>query len=298
MPARQALQHATGRVCSATKPSRALASWFVTDCQRLELAARAGRQSIGDELRLAKLVQRRRARTCPPAGVPDPTNTSRRRTLSSVFLSPTDNRWCVAISTPILTDEDAKDDQRQAPVPGRHGHDGRSGAAWSISTGEAEQFAVLVDLRDGEKGPGVILEHPLFEQLVDEHGKVPERFLNYRVNVKQLPEDKEERRNYADPLGADPREASTQALAGVVAIVGIRSGNTGWVGDRARIVRPGHRQHAGRICARLGATGCWPCVLIAAISTARVGFRDPRPVVERRDPRSPKPAERREGFHP
>ncbi len=75
---------------------------------------------------------------------------------------------------------------------------------------EGREEAVLVDLRDGSKG-GVILEHPLFEQLVDEHGKVPERLLHYRVNVKQLPEQ-EERRNFSDPLGEDPEGASIASI--------------------------------------------------------------------------------------
>jgi hypothetical protein len=137
---------------------------------------------------------------------------------------------------------------------------------------DREGRAVLVDFRDGAKG-GLILEHPLFERLVEAHGKVPDRFLNYRVNVKQLPEDAQERRDYKDPLGADPegKDYLNRWLASR-AIVGIRSGNTGWV----VIVQEPYDRAIGSTLENLRRTawgnGLLAMVVIAAISTAVWGF--------------------------
>ena len=133
---------------------------------------------------------------------------------------------------------------------------------------------MLVDFRDddGSKG-GLILQHPLFERLVEAHGKVPDRFLNYRVNVKQLPEDPQERRNYVDPLGVDPegKDYRNRWLASR-AIVGIRSGNTGWV----VIVQESYDRAIGSTLDTLRrmawGKGLLAMVLIAAISTAVWGF--------------------------
>jgi hypothetical protein len=64
-----------------------------------------------------------------------------------------------------------------------------------------DQFAVLVDGRDNGF-QGVILYHPLFARVFEEDGRLPDRFMDYRV---PLEEDQLAGPNYRDPLGADPR---------------------------------------------------------------------------------------------
>ena len=65
---------------------------------------------------------------------------------------------------------------------------------------------MLVDLREGDN-PGVILQHPLFDKMMDKYGKLPDRFKDYRVSADDLPNNPERERNYVDPLSKDPEGA-------------------------------------------------------------------------------------------
>ena len=90
---------------------------------------------------------------------------------------------------------------------------------------------VLVDWRPGEN-KGLILQHPLFDKLQEDHKQVPDRFPTYRLKEGQLPlpDAPVLRENYIDPLAKDPqgKEYDKHWLA-AAAGVSIRDGNTGWI---------------------------------------------------------------------
>ena len=268
LPARQALQQRLDDLLSdETEP--APASWFVTDAGGIELAAAPADAAIGTDCAWHSWFNGA-LQDQAPSWRPGSDDHITKTHLSSVFLNPIDNRWCVAISTPILREPDEEHPNDKSQLLGVVGLTVEVASLVDLDR-EGREEAVLVDLRDGSKG-GVILEHPLFEQLVDEHGKVPERLLHYRVNVKQLPEQ-EERRNFSDPLGEDPEghEYRKHWLASW-APVGIRSGNTGWV----VIVEKSYARAIGSTLDDLRRTawgnGLLAMALIAAISTAVWGF--------------------------
>ena len=86
--------------------------------------------------------------------------------------------WKVAISTPIYHEENDKDIFDGVLV-------------MTVNLGDFEffrlnrtpdldRFAVLVDGREGED-TGTILQHPLFDRLLDSRGRLPEQFPEYRV---------------------------------------------------------------------------------------------------------------------
>jgi eukaryotic-like serine/threonine-protein kinase len=267
-PARQALQHRLDDLLSEeTEP--APASWFVTDSSGIELAAAPADAGIGADCAWRSWFNGEsedQALTWRPGPEDHITKTH----LSSVFLNPLDNRWCVAISTPILKEPDEEHPDDPPQWLGVVGLTIEVASLVNLDR-EGREEAVLIDMRDGTKG-GLILEHPLFERLVDEHGKVPDRLLNYRLNVKQLPEQ-EERRNYVDPLGEDPEGADyRQHWLASWSPVGIRSGNTGWV----VIVEKSYSRAIGTTLDDLRHTawsnGLVAMALIAVISTFVWGF--------------------------
>ncbi len=267
-PARQALQQRLEDLLQRRNRARP-ADWFVTDSSGIELAAAPADDAIGEYCAWRSWFSGE-DEDHAPGWRPGPDEHITKTHLSSVFLNPADNRWCVAISTPILKEPDEEHPDDPPQWLGVVGLTIEVASLVNLDR-EGREEAVLIDMRDGTKG-GLILEHPLFERLVDEHGKVPDRLLNYRLNVKQLPEQ-EERRNYVDPLGEDPEGADYRKhwLASW-APVGIRSGNTGWV----VIVEKSYSRAIGTTLDDLRHTawsnGLLAMALIAAISTAVWGF--------------------------
>jgi serine/threonine protein kinase len=266
-PARQALQRRLEDLRSdETEP--VMADWFVTDSAGVELAAAPADATIGDDCAWRSWFSGEEEDHAP-GWRPGPDGHITKTQLSSVFLNPADNRWRVAISTPILREPD---EEASTDAPKFLGVVGLTFEVATLIGSDREGRAMLVDFRDGSKG-GLILQHPLFERLIKAHGKIPSRFLNYRVNVKQLPEDLQERRNYVDPLGVDPegQDYRNRWLASR-AIVSIRLGNTGWV----VIVQESYDRAIGSTLDNLRRTawgkGLLAMVLIAAISTAVWGF--------------------------
>ncbi len=194
----------------------------------------------------------------------------KKTSLSNVFLNPMANRWSVAISTPILKD-DAPEENAKPRFLGVMGMTVEVGHFVALNR-QAGQFAVLVDLRPG-KDRGLILEHPLFDKLIDEHGQVPDRFLEYHLADNQLPDDKQQRANYVDPLGEDSEgsDYDKRWLAGI-ANVSLGAGNSGW----QVIVQESYDQAIGRALDTLR-TNLWEyglvaLIVIAALSTALWSF--------------------------
>ena len=117
--------------------------------------------------------------------------------LSSVFQSTSTGTWKIAISAPLR-------DQESNPI---------GVIALTLELGKiapfkrtARHFAVLVDAREGDHR-GVILQHPLYDELLHENRKLPD-FNGYLVDVDRVVHDNT--RPYTDPLSASERGAAYQ----------------------------------------------------------------------------------------
>jgi hypothetical protein len=118
-----------------------------------------------------------------------------------VFLSQASGRWIAGISAPVY----------------QGGPGGRLLGVLALTVevgrfvklqGGANQLAVLVDWRDGPN-KGLILQHPLFDKLLKEEGRLPARFKDLRIGLKSLPVGGEfEKSNYEDPMAADQSGAA------------------------------------------------------------------------------------------
>jgi serine/threonine protein kinase len=124
-------------------------------------------------------------------------------TLSAVFRSSTTGKWKVAIATPLWrTPPDRTDDEEEvAGLLVVTLNLGDFDFFKSIPTQEtAERLAVLVDGRPGDY-TGVVLQHPLFDEILARGESLPIRFQKLRVPLDarhQLPAE-----HYHDPLGED-----------------------------------------------------------------------------------------------
>jgi hypothetical protein len=116
-----------------------------------------------------------------------------RTSLSAVFRSQATQRWIVAASTPVM------DGTKFLGVVALTAEVGRF---IELQSGN-DQFAVLVDLRDGDN-QGLILQHPLFDRLLEERGMLDGRFQDYRLTAAGLPDTAQRMNHYTDPLAADP----------------------------------------------------------------------------------------------
>lgn len=141
---------------------------------------------------------------------------------SAAFPSQATGRWIVAIATPVF---DASEDAKFLGV-----------IAMTVQVGHlvelqsgSEQFAVLVDWRDGPN-KGIVLQHPLFDQLQAEAGRAADRFKDYRISSENLPTTRDRGERYRDPLAQDPlgEKYRTRWLAGVQPVQ-VRKQDTGWL---------------------------------------------------------------------
>ena len=123
--------------------------------------------------------------------------------LSAVYYSHVNDRWTVTISTPVIK-EDA--DGQEGKFLGVIGLSADVHRFVDLQDMKGHQFAVLVDWRPGPN-KGLILQHPLFEQMLADHKEVPERFQTYRLKEDDLPRSREQRGHYIDPLAKDPQVA-------------------------------------------------------------------------------------------
>ena len=116
---------------------------------------------------------------------------------SVVFASQAGGQWIVAISTPVYDDSPSRKFLGVVALTVEVGR-------FVELLGGDDPFAVLVDWRSGPH-QGTILQHPLYDQLRRQKGRVPERFLDYRLAAADLPsaENPTRRENYRDPLAAD-----------------------------------------------------------------------------------------------
>jgi serine/threonine protein kinase len=138
--------------------------------------------------------------------------------LSAVFLSTTQKKWKVAISTPIYREDPEK--------AGRQVFEGI--LVLTVNLGDFEishtdpsavrdRFAVLVDGRPGDD-QGTILQHPLYEELQADLGFLPQEFFGkeYRVPVALLAPGAGQL--YEDPLSKYPAATGADVNAKIQAL--------------------------------------------------------------------------------
>jgi hypothetical protein len=113
--------------------------------------------------------------------------------LSSVFRSTATNHSKVAISSPLWN--------HQGELIGVMALTIDLGRVVEFPEESERLFTVLVDGRPGQQ-QGMILEHPLYTELLRRERRVPDRLLSdYRVRIDQWPGSGMD--NYRDPLGKD-----------------------------------------------------------------------------------------------
>ena len=141
---------------------------------------------------------------------------------SDVFRSQASDHWIVAISTPVW------DDSPEKRFLGVVALTVEVGRFVELQDGEG-QFAVLVDWREG-RHKGLILQHPLFKELQREHGKVPDRFREYRVTTEDLPNTPGRQQTFHDPLGDDPEgDNYDKHWLAQMEPIAVRGKDIGWI---------------------------------------------------------------------
>ena len=197
--ARQALQQRLDALMVSDLP---VASWFINDPQGLQLA-----RSPQDETPQYNTIGINYARRTyfhgGPSDLaddwrPEPGQHVQETTLSRTFRSQATTRWIVCTSTPIYS---AVDNEFLGVIN------------LSVEVGNfvdllsgSDQFAVLVDAREGQS-KGRILQHPLFDKLLEEQGELPDRFNDYQVKPEFLLAGHDAGAsftNYVDPVADDP----------------------------------------------------------------------------------------------
>jgi len=223
-PDREKLQRTFASLIPPTMRPREeeeVASWFFCDAQGLSTVRVPESRTIGKNFAWRSYFYGG-SRDMEETWRPEPGQHIAGTTLSAVFRSQATSRWIVAISTPMF------DDSPENKFLGIVAMTVEVGRFIELRGGN-QLFAVSVDLRDGDY-PGVILQHPLFDKLLDTQGEIPERFKNYRVRAADLPDVPERQQNYIDPLASDPEGGAYQRhwLAQMEPVM-IRGENTGWI---------------------------------------------------------------------
>jgi eukaryotic-like serine/threonine-protein kinase len=145
-----------------------------------------------------------------------------RTQLSDVFRSQATARWIVAISAPVYDDTPQ---HRFLGVLAQTAEVGR----FIQFPGDQRQFAVLLSVRPGSH-QGLIMEHPLLDVLLKKEGRIPDRLQDYRVADDQLPNEAARKRNYRDPMAADPQgKAYDRRWLAQAEPVRVRGEDTGWL---------------------------------------------------------------------
>ena len=211
-PDRQKLQAITASLLNDERFPEA-ASWFVCDAAGMQIAA-----SFRDDLTTRTIGKNYAWRTYFHGGdddlsdvtvvdgksvthyrIPPPDGHIQRTHLSAAFQSAATGTWKVAVSTPIFVDGEF-----------------RGLVALTVDIGNFmqfqrsdKQFAVLVDGRPGEN-QGVILQHPLYDEILQRYEQLPPRLgpeRRYRVDLDDPALGKQQEEGttllYTDVLGGD-----------------------------------------------------------------------------------------------
>ncbi len=264
-PGRQALQARLDELMADPELVR-VESWFATGPNGLQLARAPEEKTVGDNYSWRSYFQGgNQDRPIDSRGGPDDHIT--KTNLSAVYYSQVTDRWTVTISTPVYIDDEEPVGTPAKRFLGILAVSANVDRFLDIPEARPEQFAVLVDWREGPN-KGLVLQHPLFEKMRDANREVPKRFQSYPylLREEELPEFKATniRENYVDPLSRDPEGKTYDVhwLAEAAPVV-LHDGQTGFV----VIVQESYDGAIGRTLRRLESR-LFSTTVIAGVSIA------------------------------
>lgn len=203
------------------KEGEFVASWFFCDAHGVSMLRTPEGRTLGRNFAWRSFFHGR-DRDMDSTWRPGPGEHITETTLSAVFQSQATSRWIVAISAPVF---DTTPQRKFLGVVAMTAEVGR----FILFPGDENQFAVLIDGREGEHR-GLVLQHPLLDRLAAEQGRVPSRFKDCRVPAKMLQEKSLSERPYCDPVTAFPEGAAYDRLwLAQMEPVRIRGRETGWI---------------------------------------------------------------------
>ncbi|MGQ9576726.1 MAG: protein kinase domain-containing protein [Thermoguttaceae bacterium] len=221
-----------------------VASWFFCDAHGISTARTPESKTIGRNYAWRSFFHGG-DRDLEPTWRPEAPPQRRTTQLSAVFRSQASNHWIVAVSTPVWD-----------PEPTGPGSSGKFLGVVALTVrvnrfvnlkGDENQFAVLVDLRPGDH-TGMILQHPLYDRLLQTHNLLPDRLQRYRLAPEDLPLRDQTKRDYRDPLAADPEGgAYDRHWLAWMEPVSVRDGDQGW----GVIVQEAYQSAIGQTLAEL-----------------------------------------------
>jgi hypothetical protein len=239
-----------------------VASWFFCDARGLSTVRAPQGKTIGKNYAWRSFFHGGDRDQRDRRWRPKPGEHLARTRLSAVFQSEASNAWIVAVTAPVL-------DRRQ-------GNKFLGVVALTVRVnrfvqleGKENLFAVLVELRPGDH-TGMILQHRLFDTLrpappgeaetqrpdlwqeyrrrVEEYRKDLQRFRDHRLTVDALPNTDAGKKDYRDPLSADPKgKAYDKRWLAQIRPVAVREADAGW----AVIVQESYDSTIGSTLARL-----------------------------------------------
>ncbi len=204
-PDRESLQNYMDALLDENRIDNA-SSWFITDAQGTQIAAAfeddSAANTVGqnyswrtyfhgepDDL-VIRTHEGGRTRVSYP--LPEPDRHLTRVHLSAPFQSKATNLWKVAVSAPVY---------HHAEFVGVIAVTVDIGVFMRFDDSSQGFFAVLIDGRQGGR-EGMILQHPLFDEVRAERPRLPESFSARRVELGDFQEGGTT--SYQDPLGEDP----------------------------------------------------------------------------------------------
>ncbi len=203
------------------RPEEEVASWFFCDPRGVSTVRMPEASTLGKDYAWRSFFHGG-PRDMPESWRPKPGKNLEQTSISAVFRSQATSKWVVAVSTPVF------DDSREKKFLGVVACTSQVNR-FIEPLDDEQQFAVLADLREGDN-PGVILQHPLFDKMMELIGKLPDRFKDYRVTAEDLPNTPKRERNYIDPLARDAEGAAyDRHWLARMEPVKVRDEKTGWV---------------------------------------------------------------------
>ncbi|MFZ1937441.1 MAG: protein kinase [Thermoguttaceae bacterium] len=199
-----------------------VASWFFCDANGVAIVRTPEGRTLGRNFAWRSFFNGR-GHDLDETWRPKPGDHISATTLSDVFQSQsTTKEWIVAVTAPVFDDSPRR---KFLGVVAMTVEVGR----FIQFFGDENQFAVLVDNCAGEH-KGVVIQHPLFDKLLAEQPRLPDRFKNCRVRADRLPDTPARAENYCDPLGFDPEGGKYDRhwLAQMEPVV-VRGHDTGWI---------------------------------------------------------------------
>ena len=229
---------------AAEKTKTEVSSWFITDSHGTQVARwPSSHATLGNNFAWRSYFNGESAdhrRSWRPKTADQHLQATQ---LSAVYTSDSSELWVVSISSPIFS-QAADGTKTFLGVVAMSFNVGERFIELPLvdpteATSRANQFAVLVDGRQvdhtGEsdgKTPGyIILQHPVFDDVIKNDGQLPERFYaDYKLSPDVMESLNTGVSNYHDPLAADKEgKAYRQRYLAARAPVDVRETPTGWI---------------------------------------------------------------------